>query len=659
MSYKNKFLSLKTVIYFMGSILMTIIVSSLLFRIVSFDEVTSLIRNIALAPTVCFIILSLTHTMIQTWRYSILLASCRISLPISTLFLVTTVRNLFSDLLPARVGSLSYVLILTGRLEVRIDKALSGFILAFVFDMLAIFPLLLLSLFVSNKTFLTEWFIIIFLIVSGIALCATLRYLSKLFRLFGRAFRFFSPLTKTADRFDDTARQVDDIKKSGVYVQVFLLSIAGRIYKYGKLFFLLLALLSSQGYTWREIGLARFFLSASSAEFAASLPISGIAAFGAYEGAWAMIFSVLGFPKQLAVSTGISHHLITQVYGYSLGVMALLLLMIPGIGKAKPFSGRRPPLYGFFVRLSLFVASTIGMLFLSFTLGSHMELVKNENGHQRTLSIKAPAENPVIISEQEKKAIVKLSGRIKGHILFTKSGRVFRQKVGEWIPMDLGEGDYARWDPSGKRIAVYRKGEIFVMQNDGKGKKRLLQIPNKTRNCPIEFHTNGIEILFINPDKGLWAVRIDNGTMRPIETSRRFDGEPGISSKGDRIAIRQGHRLYSIDLERRHVKQYGRGCSPGGSPDGKKLMQNRDGHKEMLIRNFDGDEIFKLDAGSCLPDGKWDNHHWSNHDDYIAAQGNGEVKDAYVVSVSENRGYRVTWSGDVRYPDLHIQREGS
>ena len=70
-------------------------------------------------------------------------------------------------------------------------------------------------------------------------------------------------------------------------------------------------------------------MGACGAEFSASLPISGIAGFGAYEGTWAIIFTILGFPQKLAITTGISHHLITQVWGYSLGVICLALLLLP------------------------------------------------------------------------------------------------------------------------------------------------------------------------------------------------------------------------------------------------------------------------------------------------------------------------------------------
>jgi len=653
----EKSFTLKNVFYFSASVLVTMVILGQLFRIVSVQDVSALIRNIAPAPALCFILLSLAQTFIQAWRYSLLLEASRVRLSMPILFLVATARNLFSDLLPARIGTLSYVLILTGRLNVRADKALSSFALAFVFDILAIFPLVALALIASHELVSTDLRVLIPLIgCLFFCIWMLLRHLATLLRLSAAGMHRLEPFKKAATLFEDTARQINDIREAGVYLPVFFLSLTGRLLKYGKLFFLLLALLNSRGYDWQDIGLARFFLGVSGAEFAASLPISGIAAFGAYEGAWALIFSLLGFPKELAVGTGISHHLITQAYGYSIGVVALLLLVIPGIGnnagfREKPLSQPR-----FFMRLSLFLILTGGMILIPFSL-NHGSL---ERVHLDSISLPEPNQNPSTspspLSEQETKAMKRLTAALQGHILFTRSRRIFKQEVGKWNPEDLGEGEYARWGPSGKHIAVYDRGSIFIMRDDGTKKRKLIEIPHKAQNCPIEFHPNGREILFIRPDQGLWTVGINGDPARPFPFSVNFDGEPGISATGARLAARRGNRLFALDLTLQEVRQYGRGCSPGISPDGTQLMQNLHGHQKMLIRDFHGIGVFGLSAGSCLPDGKWDNHHWSNHNNYIAAQGNGDVKEVYIVSVSENYCYRVTWVGNTGYPDLFVKQ---
>ena len=76
----------------------------------------------------------------------------------------------------------------------------------------------------------------------------------------------------------------------------------------------------------------------------------------------------------------------------------------------------------------------------------------------------------------------------------------------------------------------------------------------------------------------------------------------------------------------------------------------------MVISSWDGKEQRRINAETCEPDRSWDNHHWSNHSDYITAQGTEKPGEAYVFSISENRGTRVTWEGRALYPDLFVEK---
>ncbi len=66
-----------------------------------------------------------------------------------------------------------------------------------------------------------------------------------------------------------------------------------------------------------------------SGEMAASLPVSGIGGFGAYEGTMTFVLVMLNFSTDLAATLAISHRLFTQVYGLLQGVVGLLILMLP------------------------------------------------------------------------------------------------------------------------------------------------------------------------------------------------------------------------------------------------------------------------------------------------------------------------------------------
>jgi len=89
-----------------------------------------------------------------------------------------------------------------------------------------------------------------------------------------------------------------------------------------------MALLVPRGYTLAEVPPAKALLGIFAAEISSTLPISGIGGIGTYQGAWLTAFHFLGFPEQLAALTSVSHHLFTQAYGYSLGIIAFMLLLV-------------------------------------------------------------------------------------------------------------------------------------------------------------------------------------------------------------------------------------------------------------------------------------------------------------------------------------------
>ncbi len=252
-----------------------------------------------------------------------------------------------------------------------------------------------------------------------------------------------------------------------------------------------------------------------------------------------------------------------------------------------------------------------------------------------------------------------LASEINGEIVYARNRHIYKVVIGDWKPVELGEGEYARWSSDGKKIAVYDRRKIFVMDADGSNRKLVTDEGWSKHGCPIEFHTNCREIIFIRRNKrGLWAVDISNGKMRLLADFHDYTGEPGISADGNRIACRLRSDMYAIDLVKKTDFVYARrACSAGISPDGKWLMNNGNDmdptHKSMSIRSWNRKDVKILRASICLPKSEWDNHHWSNHNDYICAQ-DDKTGDSYVIKVSAKRGTRVTRTGHALYPDLYV-----
>ncbi|MBN1269061.1 MAG: flippase-like domain-containing protein, partial [Kiritimatiellae bacterium] len=260
-------------------------------------------------------------------------------------------------------------------LGVPFSAAASSFALAFLFDLIALAPMIAIAALAAGASTGLSAPV---LVAGGIALAVvTGAILFALPHLFHLVAWFLDRLvTLTRGRFvrwkEAWAAAEEDIRiarRSGIYFRMLVLSILVRVAKYGSLYVFLYALINPLGYGFPKLPVPRVFLGLCSAELAASLPISGIAGFGAYEGAWALVFQLLGFPADIAKLTSISHHLFTQVYGYSVGALALALLLLP-VFKRDRMVDRQPwrPItaWRFYARVAAASAAVLALLGLAY-----------------------------------------------------------------------------------------------------------------------------------------------------------------------------------------------------------------------------------------------------------------------------------------------------
>ncbi len=326
-------------IYLVASITVTVTVFLWLFSHITLKQVAQIITGANLHAIAMFIVLSLSMSFLRTWRYRLILDISGQHTGKVALFLVVVVRNMFADLLPARIGSIVYIYIVNRRLGIPFGAATSSFAVAFIFDFIAIGPLMAIAALFSTAfaglSTSTLAFIAVVITSVSIAILVLLPNMVRFARLLLERQTLISGDRRQqwVQALTETETEIARVRAARIYDRIVVLSILVRITKYASLYVFLYALLEPLGYTLEQLDPSRVFLGLLSAEAAASLPISGIAGFGAYEGAWAATFSLLGFPAETASLTAVSHHLFTQLWGYSLGAMALIALLLPVFGK--------------------------------------------------------------------------------------------------------------------------------------------------------------------------------------------------------------------------------------------------------------------------------------------------------------------------------------
>lgn len=298
-----------------------------------------------------YLALFLLAVALRGWRYQVLLkASDPVSTPsLGELMLLTLVSNLFVDLLPARSGSLAYVVFLNQKLKVGLAACFSSLAFAFIFDLMAMAPLVALAVWSlpasSGGAGPWLWIMAAILALAGLtALALADRVLAGLCQVAARwlagpprAWR--RGLTRLVEQAGLVARDMAQVKAQGVFWPVLGLSVVIRAGKYLGLYLLVLGVAGQWGAQVVErLSLALVLFALVAAEASASLPISGLAGFGAYEGVMMLTLQSAGLEPVQAALLPVTLHVITQGIDYSLGSLALLRLSVLKKNQAGPLA---------------------------------------------------------------------------------------------------------------------------------------------------------------------------------------------------------------------------------------------------------------------------------------------------------------------------------
>lgn len=339
-------MSKKRILSLLLSILLTVFLAWLLLSRITVEDLVQTFSNIFYPALFAFIMISLFASVLRALRYKWLLHPMPISF--GNILLVTFIRNLFVDLFPARIGSLSYVYVLNRGLKYPFEQAASTFVVAFVFDFLTLSPFLILSMLLVGLGATSISNLTLLLVASVFLLCVflVLTQIIPLSRIFLKLYTYLLIVLKletknwartSINKLQLTIDALRHIKDRKIQWPLFLLSLVIRAAKYGSLYFLLLSLLKYHGFALSNLSLWKTILGITGAEMTGALPIKGIAGFGTWESGWALTFQLMDFDQRIAILSGIGVHLISNIFEYSLGILSILIFSLPFLNRKKAF----------------------------------------------------------------------------------------------------------------------------------------------------------------------------------------------------------------------------------------------------------------------------------------------------------------------------------
>jgi len=289
-----------------------------------FESLIDKIDAINLKLLSIYVLLSLFGLFLRAYRYRLVFSSFLPSTPSLGKMLITTgVRNGFVDFLPARLGELSFFYILK-KYNISTSAITTVFGLCTAIDIVVLLFIVFVACFFSfDENLLSIKFAPIFLLLS-VFIFLVLKNLDHFLNFFKK----WEKENKIVKFFNSIADHLLTIKNSNKYAQILFVTLLLRLAKYGSLYILLISVVEQFGFNFDELNPLITSISFICAEASASLPISGIMGFGAYEGIWEIVFKQSSVKIPSLSSVIFLVHIISQVVGYFIAIICLLSFSI-------------------------------------------------------------------------------------------------------------------------------------------------------------------------------------------------------------------------------------------------------------------------------------------------------------------------------------------
>ena len=509
---------------------------------------------------------------------------------------------MFVDLLPARLGELSYIAMLTRGYRVSSDACLSSLAISFIFDLIALaclillligyqtvfssFPVWLLMVFVVLAFLSTALLFFLFTIVPAVTVYIEQR-LSEQRKFIGRILTFCHRMVLT----------LDQVQRAGIGRRVFLLSLGVRVLKYIGLYLLFIGVVlpSFSTVTSEPITVLSSLLTA---EASASLPIPSFMSFGTYEAGGAAALIYLGAAKGASVIIMLAIHIISQSIDYSLGILAMILFIFSITPEQE--SAKRGNRQRFIVRGIVFaVFAAGGVLFLLLQLRAVQKtgtLVPPDSGR----AVSDPTDDRIVGTADNWFAdktgfVVWSSNRYGSHdiLMLTLPGKVLSRLTNhpntEYFP---------RISPDGKQIVFARSREKWVPQrNYYPWDIYLLSLTDGTEqlvaeygNVPtwsedgktIFFQRNGNELVRYSLETSRESVVLKTGDTVDCPASVLLE-TPSWNAKWQAMAatLRGTMRATAVIDSAGSIQKIGGGCQLNWGPGGMFLYYVDHGGKQQ------------------------------------------------------------------------------
>ena len=644
-----------------------------------------------------FLIFQFLQTLFRALRYRILI-SVNDEPKVPTLyhtFLITLVRNMTIDLLPARIGELSYVAMMNRGCDVSAKTCISSLSFSVLFDFIALFILIVgVILFQLISGDVAYWLvqisiaILVLILILIFTITASVKFIlkrvvldfnNKIKNTYNIKKRIFLIIQNIALSFEKT-------RKAGIFGRIFILSLLVRFCKYVGIYYLFIAVTKENYQSLYKLSFIKVISSLFSAEAGASLPIPSFMSFGAYEIGGSLTLTLLGIKEAWAFTIMLSLHIWSQLIEYSIGSIALIIFIfsIRNIPFKSIYKTEHKRTVAHILIISLLC---IGIL----TVGLQYRKIKKLG------SLKPPQTGKKLISTESQYSelssdpslksvdgfIVWSSNRFGNHDIIMRSlnnntiTRLTHNSLVDYYPRISPDGNrivFARSQISWVSQRNFHAWDIFIIDLTTR-KERLI---TRNGNTPM-WTSDGNYIYFQRNGNSIVKLEIASGNETELFSSDILFGSPDImlitpsynardnvlavtlrgEGRNDVVLIRENGKVTSIERD---------SCQLFWSPQSEYLYYvGKGGRKTNLFYRVDPQSL-KKEKWLDLP-GNFSHEYFprvSNNGEYLVfgASSEGHEHDTadyeiflWKLNSPSRNTIRITYhTGNDSWPDIYIKK---
>ncbi len=311
---------MKRLIRLLASVVITLALVWLLLSKVNIADILDVLSKASPANLAICLFFYIMLMVARAWRFRILLNN---KIGFMRLFNITMFHNLMNNIVPFRIGELSYIYLIK-KAKKKYSHGIASLLVSRIFDLISMAIVLIVALMFSDISIISLpilVFFVLILIFSAFVLVFKNKFVLLLLKKISKAVsKINKGLSKKLDIYSkELIEAFSDIKSKETIFLTFMYSLV--IIGFSMSFTYFLA--STVGFF---LPLPVLVIATTASILTTVLPIYGLGGFGTVEAAWTIVLTYFGYSASVAIIIAFSIHIVQLLFSVILGGIGWLNL---------------------------------------------------------------------------------------------------------------------------------------------------------------------------------------------------------------------------------------------------------------------------------------------------------------------------------------------